>query len=299
MKVIRAGPAGFCMGVRRAVELAEKELAVPHTRVYSFGPLIHNPGVLENLEKLGLSILDEKDIPLSENRNSESDLSLEGAQVIIRAHGVSPAVEKEIAKRGGRICDATCPRVKTSQMKARDLAACGLRIFLAGEAQHAEIAGIRGYAPSCLVVGNAAEALAAAEKLHGTEPDARTALIGQTTITPEEYGAIAGGIRAFFPSLEVIDTLCGAVRDRQDALRSLSGKVDALVIAGGKDSANTRRLLAAAQSIGKPAWLVETADELPREIRMYETVGIASGASTPDDVVDGIERALYGIYGER
>jgi 4-hydroxy-3-methylbut-2-enyl diphosphate reductase len=295
MKVFRAGPAGFCMGVRRAVELAEKELAVaarvPSPRVYSLGPLIHNPAVLEKLEGRGLSILDEE--------TSSEHVSLKGAAVIIRAHGVSPAVEEEITGRGGRVRDATCPRVKASQIKARDLAACGRKVFLAGEARHAEIAGIRGYAPSCLVVGNPAEAFAAAEKLCGAEPDARTALIGQTTMTPREYGAIADGIRAVFPDLEVIDTLCGAVKDRQDALRSLSGNVDAILIAGGKDSANTRRLLALAKAMGKPAWLVEAARELPPEIGLYETVGIAAGASTPDDVVDGIERALYGIYGER
>ncbi|MDR2370081.1 MAG: 4-hydroxy-3-methylbut-2-enyl diphosphate reductase [Treponema sp.] len=290
MKVIRAGPAGFCMGVRRAVELAEKELAaaalmVPRARVYSLGPLIHNPAVLEKLEKSGLSILD----------GSSEGVSLEGAVVIIRAHGVSPAVEEEIRGRGGRVCDATCPRVKASQIKARDLAARGRKVFLAGEKRHAEISGIRGYAPSCLVAGNPAEASAAAEKLYGAEPDARTALIGQTTMTPREYRAIADGIRAFFPDLEVVDTLCGAVRDRQDALRSLSGKVDAFLIAGGKDSANTRRLLALAEAAGKPAWLVEAACELPPEIRLYETVGVAAGASTPDDVVDGIERALYGV----
>ncbi|MDR1419925.1 MAG: 4-hydroxy-3-methylbut-2-enyl diphosphate reductase [Treponema sp.] len=288
MKVIRASVAGFCMGVRRAVTAAEAELAAAVSAgssrrgVYSLGPLIHNPGTLERLGKAGLEILDEE--------NPQGDLS--GAAVIIRAHGVSPSVEDSLVRRGARLRDATCPRVKAGQMKARSLAAGGRVLFLAGQARHAEIAGIRGYAPSCLVVGNVPEAEAAAGKLYRDRPSARTALMGQTTMTPEEYKVIGEEIRKFFPGLEIIDTICGAVRERQDALRSLASQVDAVVVAGGGDSANTRGLLAAALSLGKPAWLVEKAADLPPEIFTYERVGLAAGASTPEGALDEIERAL-------
>jgi 4-hydroxy-3-methylbut-2-enyl diphosphate reductase len=255
--------------------------------------LIHNPQVLGSLKNQGLEILDEKKLP--------PDLS--NAVVIIRAHGVSPGVEKELAGRGALVVDATCPRVKANQLKARALAAAGRRIFLAGEADHGEIAGIRGYVTAedgaalfCAVVGNAAEAAAAAEKLYREEPAAKTALIGQTTISPEEYLAIGEGIRKFFPRLKIADTICGATRDRQKALRELCGLADAVIVAGGKESANTRRLFAIAGAQGKPCWLAEGPEDLPPEIAAYNTVGICAGASTPDEVIDAIEKAL--VMGE-
>jgi 4-hydroxy-3-methylbut-2-enyl diphosphate reductase len=294
MKVLRAKVLGFCMGVRRAVELAEREVlpspqgSLGGRQYFTLGPLIHNPQVLESLKKKGLEILDEKNLP--------GDLP--DAVVIIRAHGVSPGLEAALAERGARIVDATCPKVKANQIKARALAEAGYWIFLAGEEDHGEIAGIRGYVDSgkpgfCrAVVGNAADAEAAAEKLYRETPEAKTALVGQSTISPEEYRAIGEGIRKFFPALETADTICGATRDRQEALRELCGRVDAVIVAGGRESANTRRLLAIAQALGKPCWLAEGPDDVPREIAGYETVGICAGASTPDQVIDDIEQAV-------
>jgi 4-hydroxy-3-methylbut-2-enyl diphosphate reductase len=297
VKVLRAKVLGFCLGVRRAVRLAEGEIASPEPgrKYFSLGPLIHNPRILESLNRRGLEILDEKNLP--------PDLS--DAVVIIRSHGIDPGVERKLADRGARLVDATCPRVKANQLKARSLAASGRRIFLAGEAEHGEISGIRGYVmaagaeaagagppPFCAVVGNAAEAEAAAEKLYRRDPAAETALISQTTISPEEYRAIGEVIRNYFPRLETADTICGATRDRQEALRELCGLVSAVVVAGGKNSANTRRLLSIARAQGKPCWLVEGPGGLPPEISAHETVGLCAGASTPDDVIDDIEKAL-------
>jgi 4-hydroxy-3-methylbut-2-enyl diphosphate reductase len=120
----------------------------------------------------------------------------------------------------------------------------------------------------------------------------KTALIGQSTISPAEYDAIGEGIRKFFPALEVIDTICNATRERQDSLRELCARVEALVVAGGKESANTRRLLAIACEQGKPAWLVESSTEIPAEIAAYNTVGLCAGASTPEETIGTIEKAL-------
>jgi 4-hydroxy-3-methylbut-2-enyl diphosphate reductase len=281
MELVKARILGYCMGVRRAVEMAYRQAALPG-RVYTVGPLIHNPQVLEDLNRRGVEVRDEGCLP--------RDFS--GAVVIIRAHGISPALEAELVSRGGRVADATCPTVKASQMKARDLAGTGYRVFLAGEARHAEIAGIRGYAPGCTVVADPDEAAAAAERLFREAPGARTALIGQTTISPDEYTAIGEAVRSFFPGLRIIDTICGATRDRQNALRELCGKVDAVIVAGGRESANTRRLFAIAEASGKPAWLVENAGELPSEIASYASVGLSAGASTPDEVIRAIEATL-------
>lgn len=288
MKVIRARVLGFCMGVRRAVDLAcvEALSAAAATggaqRVCTLGPLIHNPQVLEDLKSRGVEAVAK----VPENLN--------GVSLIIRAHGVSPQVEQSLQGRGGRIIDATCPKVKTSQLKAKSLSGAGYRLFLAGEAEHAEIIGIQGYAAGSapLVVGNAAEAGAAAARLHAAEANAKTALIGQTTISAEEYRAIGESIQKYFPNLEIIQTICAATTERQEALRELLDITDAVIIAGGKESANTRRLLAIAQERGKPCALAETAADIPAGFAAFQTIGLCAGASTPDTVIDEIEEAL-------
>ncbi|MDR1410602.1 MAG: 4-hydroxy-3-methylbut-2-enyl diphosphate reductase [Spirochaetaceae bacterium] len=295
MRIIRAGVLGYCMGVRRAVELAYREAAKsasPGGRVYTVGPLIHNPQVLEDLRRRGVEALDGAGLP--------GDLS--GSAVIIRAHGITPELEAELVRRGAAIRDATCPKVKASQMKARALYRAGCRLFLAGERRHGEIIGIQGYAPDCVIVASRDEAekeaaalareFAAAAPQGNSAAPPKTALIAQTTFSPEEYRAIAGGIARHLPETEIINTICPATKDRQESLRSLCSAVDAVVIVGGRDSANTRRLLAIAESCGKPAWLVENAAAVPREAAAFPAVGLSAGASTPGEVIDSVEAAL-------
>jgi 4-hydroxy-3-methylbut-2-enyl diphosphate reductase len=280
VKVIRAKVLGFCMGVRRAVDLAVEaaESAGPLRRVYTLGPLIHNPRALEELRRRGVEALEK--IPGGP-----------GGIFIIRAHGVPPGLEEEL-KRRGRLVDATCPRVKQSQLKVRQLEGGAYRIFLAGEKNHGEIIAIQGYAPSCLVVGNREDAEEAAAKLREREPEAKTALVGQTTISPGEYQSIASAIEKYFPRLRVFDTICAATRDRQESLRELLPEVEGVVVAGGKESANTRRLLAIAREGGKPAWLVEDPRDIPPEAAACAVLGLSAGASTPGDLIDEIEEAL-------
>jgi 4-hydroxy-3-methylbut-2-enyl diphosphate reductase len=191
--------------------------------------------------------------------------------------------------------DATCPRVKASQIKARALSEGGYTIFLAGERDHGELVGIRGYVTGdCFVVAGPAEAAAAAGELARRKPRAKTALLGQTTISPGEYAGIGEAIRPFFPDLEIVDSICAATGDRQEALRELCGQVDAVLVAGGRESANTRRLLAIAGASGKKAWLVENAAEIPPGAAAFPVIGLSAGASTPDETVDEIERVLLG-----
>ena len=317
MKVIRAGTLGFCMGVRRAVEMAMSvsdtvsatvsdtvsdevsatvsDKASEEASVYTLGPLIHNPRVLEMLKNRGVVCLNEGEVP----RNLSRDKPHDKPTVLIRAHGVSPLVEADLAQQGMTVLDATCPNVKVSQQKVRSFAERGYRLFLAGEENHAEIAGLKGYAFAgvsqdglCLLAANPTEAEAAALELFRREPGAKTVLIGQTTIRAEEYFSIGEKIRQYFPSLEIVNSICGATRERQEALRELCGKVDAVLVAGGSGSANTRRLLSLALELGKPAWLVQAPEDIPPEISAYKTVGLSAGASTPDGLIDEIENAL-------
>jgi 4-hydroxy-3-methylbut-2-enyl diphosphate reductase len=198
-------------------------------------------------------------------------------------------------------------------MKAKQLAEEGYHVFLAGERRHGEIIGIQGYVergralhelPSdpeapveqapCTIVAGAGEAEEAARLLHKKNRGLACALLAQTTISDEEYEKIGQAIQKYFPSLRIINTICGATRDRQEALRQLCAGVEAVIIAGGRESANTRRLLAIAQKAGVPAWLAETKADLPREIWNYAIVGLSAGASTPDSIILDIEQALTG-----
>ena len=284
MKVIRSDVLGFCMGVRRAVEIARAAEAEPSAApVFTLGPLIHNPRVLDELKSRRVTALDE--LP--------PDFDLRGVSVIIRAHGIAPAREQALRERECRVIDATCPTVKKSQLIAQQFEKAGVRLFIAGEAGHAEIAGLTGYAPSCIIAGSAAEAEASARKLHVAAPGAQTALIAQTTIDEQEYRAIGEAIKKYFPGLEIVNTICSAAKERQDSLRKLAHTVDALVIAGGRESANTRRLAAIAGEL--PCVLAESAADIPPAFAAFTTVGLCAGASTPDSVIGEIEEYLRAL----
>jgi len=286
MKVIRAKVMGFCMGVRRAEELAAAEARQAcGVRVFTLGPLVHNPKVLADLKERGVETVDE--LPADP----------ENCIVIIRAHGIGAAVEKNLREKKFRVVDATCPKVKTNQLKAQELSRTGYCLFLAGEAHHAEIEGVMGYAqegsaPFYAVVSCAAEAEKEAAKLFETDKNVKTALLGQTTISEDEYSQIGEAIKKYFPNLEIIQTICRATAERQQALRELLKLVDAALIIGGKESANTRRLLSIAKESGKPCALVEDLSEIPPEFFTYGAVGLSAGASTPDSVIDEIETML-------
>jgi 4-hydroxy-3-methylbut-2-enyl diphosphate reductase len=302
---------GFCAGVRRAVDIALREAAA-HQKVYTAGCLIHNPVVLETLKARGVEALEE-DADQTSGGTIRQDAR--GAVVVIRAHGVTPQAEARLKERGFRIADASCPKVKRSQTLAQDLFQAGRRLFLAGEKRHAEIIGIQGYAPGGIVVENVRNALESARLLFAEDPAAETAVIAQTTLAAEDYAAICGALQTVFPRIIIYNTICSATRERQDALKALCEKADAIIIAGGRNSANTRRLVAVAEAAysaygeaagdtcaartSKPVVLVENAREVPDAFLRgtYAAIGISAGASTPDEVIDEIERTLLSSGG--
>jgi 4-hydroxy-3-methylbut-2-enyl diphosphate reductase len=279
------------MGVRRAVELAAeqaRQTAEEGSAVYTFGQLIHNPQVLADLEKQGV-------VTLEKERLEQIPGKGKNCRIIIRAHGISPETEKKLRGMECKIIDATCPNVKKNQLKTQKLSRAGYSLFLAGESSHAEIEGITGYAssaPFCKVVINTEQAREAADALYKTNSNAKTALIGQTTISEEEYRNIGAEIKKYFPALEIVNTICSATAERQQALRELLINADAVIIAGGKESANTRRLLAIARESGKPCVMVESPAEIPKNFYSFKIIGLCAGASTPDSLIDEIERVL-------
>jgi 4-hydroxy-3-methylbut-2-enyl diphosphate reductase len=282
LRIIRADIMGYCMGVRRAVEAAEQALLDNPVRpVYTYGPLIHNPSALERLSRSGVVIIGTGNTPIPED--------FAGASVVIRAHGIPPAERAELEKRHAHIVDATCPRVLSSQKRARDWFQKGYTVILAGDLDHGEITGIAGYAPGCIVL----ESRDAAERLeHYPE---KAVLISQTTIKQSEYDAIAEVLSRKIPELAVFNTICPATLERQNALEALAGQVDGILVIGGKNSANTQRLYNTACGICEKAWHIERPEEIPGEAFSLSRIGITAGASTPDEVIDAVEQALQKV----
>ncbi len=283
--VKRARVLGYCMGVRKAVDGVLKALSdYPERTVYTYGPLIHNPVTMQSLAEKGVRILDTE--------KNAADQIIRFSPVIIRAHGIAPKKRAELEESGALIIDATCPRVIASQRRAAQYAEKGCTVILAGDKNHGEIIGIAGYVQAvpqsrCIVVQNVEEA-------RGIRlgEDETAVLIAQTTIKHSEYEAVAAVLQECSPALRVLDTICPATDERQAALAELAQSVDALIVVGGKNSANTQRLLQTALELGKPAWIAETAADLPPQIFGYGSVGLSAGASAPDSSIDAIEAAL-------
>lgn len=293
MNVIKADTLGYCMGVRRAVESAEVALKeYKEKKVYSLGSLIHNTVALEELEQKGLRVLEEKDLESIDSNTV----------VVIRAHGISPKVKAKIENQKASVIDATCPRVTVSQNRVAEFSSKGYGIILAGDKGHAEVEGIRGFAlGNFFCVQNLEEArkLVNSPELKKTEslknsPEEKYLLLCQTTFNPQEFEKISDFLKTHIFNLEVINTICPATRQRQDALERLCKVVDGVVVVGGKKSANTIRLYQKAASFVKNAVHIEKADEIPDFFKSLETVGVTAGASTPDNVIDEVVSRLYG-----
>ncbi len=286
MKIIRASVLGFCFGVRRAVELAEKALSENKDKaVYSLGPLIHNESVLNELGAKGLKTSDE---------NSISEI-LPDSVVIIRAHGVAPSVIEALQKKGCIIIDATCPRVKASQKMVQKYTASEDLIVLTGDRDHGEVKSIEGYASAdfCDIQNyEEAEGFCSPDN-NSLKPEKKhIILLSQTTFSPVEFEKVEKLFRSRFENLSVMNTVCPATNERQEALLELCKAVDGVLVVGGKNSANTKRLYQTAAANCPKAALIQTAADIPEDFYCLEKVGITAGASTPDDIIDQVEKKL-------
>ena len=303
MKIVRSELLGFCSGVSRAMKGALDALGADDggqkpKKIYSLGPLIHNQIALDRLSQKGLKILKEEQI---ESLGQDS-------LVIVRAHGVSPQVMERIKERGAKVVDATCPRVALSQRRAAEFSAMGMFVILTGDKGHADVKAEEGSAlfaqtdskpknapPKLgrfILVQNAEEA--AALKIEPSMQN-NSVLLSQTTFSPEEYKKIAEVLGQKIQGLKVFDSICPATGERQKALAALADKVDALVVVGGKKSANSQRLYELAKSLCPSSYFVESADDLPNDFGGAKVVGIAAGASSPDFVIDAVEDAIKSL----
>lgn len=279
MEIIKADVLGYCFGVRRAVEKAEQALSVNSGKpVYSLGPLIHNKTTLNRLSSNGLKIAESiSEIP-------------DGSSVLIRAHGVPPQVIMELEDRHCSIIDATCPRVKASQKIAEKNR--NNRIIFTGDAEHGEVRGIAGYGGENF---HLIQNLEDAEKLvQGSDSRdfEKTVLFSQTTFSDHEFEKIKQVVSSRFQELEVLNTICPATKERQEALLVLCSKVDGVIVIGGKQSANTIRLYQAARMNCPKVVHIENATEIPEDFFLLNKIGITAGASTPDEIINEVCEVL-------
>jgi (E)-4-hydroxy-3-methyl-but-2-enyl pyrophosphate reductase len=278
MEVLLADEFGFCFGVERAVEMVEDALQEGAT-VRSLGALIHNTQEMKRLEAEGVRTI---------NAPEEAG---QDVTAVIRAHGVTPTVQRELEARAARVIDATCPFVTKVQKLAERAAAEGRDVVVAGNPDHPEMIGVVGYAPSNTYVVRDASEVAQLPRLHAPM------VLSQTTIKLQTFHEVAEAVRANADAEpQVINTICSATRDRQDAARALAGHVDAFYIIGGRHSSNSVKLLAVCKEQCEKSFLVETADEInPVDLEMVERVGVTAGASTPNWLINQVVERLREI----
>ncbi|MEW6423314.1 MAG: bifunctional 4-hydroxy-3-methylbut-2-enyl diphosphate reductase/30S ribosomal protein S1 [Bacillota bacterium] len=275
LKVILARGAGFCFGVTRAVALAKESAQGKDRKVYTLGPLIHNPQVVAELEKEGVEKIEQ----LAQ--------APPGATIIIPAHGVGPDVLALIKERGYSFVDATCPFVRKAQGLAGDLSARGYQVVIVGDREHPEVKGIMGCTKGRAVV---VEGPGEAESLSCMP---KVAVLAQTTQPLANFQAVVDVLQKKAGNLEVYNTICHATSLRQEAVLKLAREVEAMVVVGGANSANTRRLAELSREAGTPAYQVETAGELnPAWFAGVRVAGLTAGASTPHWIVEEVQRQM-------
>ena len=274
-RVLLASPRGYCAGVERAVETVERALALYGPPVYVRKQIVHNAHVVRELEARGAVFVEEEtDVP-------------RGETVVLSAHGVAPTVYRNAAERGLNTIDATCPLVTKVHVEARRYAAEGYTVVLVGHAGHEEVVGTMGEAPEATVLVQSVED---AEKLV-LEPDAKLAYITQTTLSVDETGEIIAALRRRFPQIQAPrkEDICYATSNRQWAVKEMLPEIDLLLVIGSRNSSNSNRLVEVARVGGVPAHLIDDERDIQEDwLEGVETVGVTSGASAPETLVERV-----------
>lgn len=278
MEVLLANEYGFCFGVERAVEMTEKALQQGAT-VRTLGPLIHNTQEIYRLTREGVTAVEAPE---------ETDKSV---TAVIRAHGVTPEVQRGLTERAAQVIDATCPFVTRVQRLASRAAAQGRHVVVVGNPDHPEMIGVKGYAPDHAFVVRDASEVEGLPALHAP------LVVSQTTLKLKTFLETAEAVRAKADKEpEVVNTICSATRDRQDAARALAGEVDAFYVIGSKHSSNSMKLLAVCKEQCERSFLIETQDEINEaDLGDVKRVGVTAGASTPNWLIEQVVGRLREI----
>lgn len=275
MKVTLAKSAGFCFGVKRAVEMVYKE-AETGKKVYTLGPIIHNEQVVQDLEQKGVRVI-----------NTPEELSkAEDATVIIRSHGISADVYHQLEDKKVRIVDATCPFVSKIHRIVEKKYQEGSCIVIVGNANHPEVEGINGWCNgAATVIGSVSEA-----ENYSQEPARKLCVVAQTTFNYKKFKDIVDIFSKKSYDINVMNTICNATEERQTEAAAIAGDSDAMIVIGGKHSSNTQKLYEICKNVCSDTHFIQTLDDLDlKQFQSFRSVGITAGASTPNTIIKEVQ----------
>ena len=275
MKVIVAKTAGFCFGVKRAVEQVYEQIAAADRPVYTYGPIIHNEEVVRDLEEKGVRVL-----------HTEEELrTLADGIVVIRSHGVGKHVYDLLNERGITIVDATCPFVKKIHRIVQEQQEAGRRVVIIGNPKHPEVEGIRGWGnEKTLVIENEDQI----ENLP-VLPEEKLSIVSQTTFNYNKFQDLVEKFVKKGYDILVLNTICNATQERQVEARRIASEVDAMIVIGGRNSSNTQKLYEICQKECKQTYYIQTLGDFnPECVNSVRSVGITAGASTPNQIIEEV-----------
>ena len=275
MEVILAESAGFCFGVKRAVEKVYEQAAIGK-KIYTFGPIIHNEEVVKDLENKGVTVIETE----------EELTSLTEGTVVIRSHGVSKHICDLIAQSGLECVDATCPFVKRIHNIVEKESAAGKKIIIIGNSGHPEVEGIMGWSHTPASVIESAEE---AENFN-CKKDEMLCIVSQTTFNYNKFKDLVEIFQKKGYNVNVVNTICNATEERQTQAREIAARVDAMIVIGGKHSSNTRKLYEICKEKCANTYFIQTLDDLHLELpETAALVGITAGASTPNNIIEEVQ----------
>ena len=277
MKVLLAKTAGFCFGVKRAVDTVYQQVEEnKDCKIYTFGPIIHNDEVIKDMQATGVTVLEgEEDLPKAKN-----------GIVIIRSHGVPKRICDRMDELGIQYVDATCPFVKKIHKIAMEKAEEGAFLVVIGNPVHPEVEGIMGWAGEDAAVISTAE-----EAEHLTVPeDRKICVVAQTTLNYNKFKELVEIISKRRYDISVLNTICSATKERQTETARIADRVDAMIVIGDKRSSNTQKLFEICKNACNNTYYIQTLDDLNvNQLRSVETVGITAGASTPNNIIEEVQ----------
>ena len=283
MKVIKAKTAGFCFGVKRAVDTVYEQVDACSSLIYTYGPIIHNEEVVRDMESKGVVVL----------RSEEELDALEKGTVIIRSHGVGKWIYDKLEARNIRIVDATCPFVKKIHNIVRKASAEGAHIVIIGNPDHPEVQGIRGWAGEKVTVVQDKES---AEGVDFGKKE-KICVVSQTTFNYNKFKDLVEIIKKKSYDVSVLNTICNATKERQTEAESIAESVDAMIVIGDKHSSNTQKLFEICRKACNNTYYIQTLDDLDlNQLGSVETVGITAGASTPNNIIEEVQNNVGIIF---
>lgn len=283
MKVITAKTAGFCFGVKRAVETVYEQVRThPDTPIYTFGPIIHNAEVTKDLRERGVEVIE-----------SEETGDLKKGIVVLRSHGVPKHVGQRLEEQGMICVDATCPFVKKIHNVVEKEGENGKHIVIIGDGNHPEVQGIKGWAKGPVTVIQTEEDA----QMFAPKQDERICIVSQTTFNYNKFQDLVEIISEKSYDVSVLNTICSATKERQTEAESIAAKVDAMIVIGDKHSSNTQKLFEICRKACMDTYYIQTLDDLNvNQLRSVETVGITAGASTPNKIIEEVQNNVRIIF---